>query len=393
MRPTGHIRERSSGSWELRYSLGTDPATGRRRVATTTVKGNRRAAEKELRRLLRTLDTGEHVDPSHMAVRQWLDHWLATIHTEVAPKTAERYSEIVHNFLIPGLGGHALLKLTPVHIQHAYSRWATSGRLDRKPGALSPRTRRHIHRILRTALARAVEQQVIARNPADAFRKRLPKVERRAMTTLTAEQSARLLDAIAHSRIYWPVLIALSTGMRRGEILALRWKNVDLERGSVRVTESLEQTKNGIRFKAPKTDRFRVIALPDYAIEELRRLKRQQAEELLAFGVRQTGDTLLCSRADGQPRTPLSLTYEFARFMRRLKELPYIRFHDLRHSHATQLLANGVHPKIVSERLGHASTAITMDLYSHVTDTMQSDAALRLDSAMRTAKSYPKNQG
>src|SRR5215471_11225105 len=103
MRPTGHIRERSSGSWELRYSLGTDPATGRRRVATTTVKGNRRAAEKELRRLLRTLDTGEHVDPSHMAVRQWLDHWLATIHTEVAPKTAERYSEIVHNFLIPGL--------------------------------------------------------------------------------------------------------------------------------------------------------------------------------------------------------------------------------------------------------------------------------------------------
>jgi len=390
MRPTGHIRERSSGSWELRYSLGTDPATGRRRVATTTVKGNRRAAEKELRRLLRTLDTGEHVDPSHMAVRQWLDHWLATIHTEVAPKTAERYSEIVHNFLIPGLGGHALLKLTPVHIQHAYSRWATSGRLDRKPGALSPRTRRHIHRILRTALARAVEQQVIARNPADAFRKRLPKVERRAMTTLTAEQSARLLDAIAHSRIYWPVLIALSTGMRRGEILALRWKNVDLERGSVRVTESLEQTKNGIRFKAPKTDRFRVIALPDYAIEELRRLKRQQAEELLAFGVRQTGDTLLCSRADGQPRTPLSLTYEFARFMRRLKELPYIRFHDLRHSHATQLLANGVHPKIVSERLGHASTAITMDLYSHVTDTMQRRAGQRVVDRAKAWRPRPE---
>jgi integrase len=339
----------------------------------------------------RTLDTGEHVDPTRMTVRQWLDHWLATVHTEVAPKTAERYGEIVHNFLIPGLGAHELLKLAPVHIQQAYSGWAIGGRLDGKPGALSPRTRRHIHRILRTALARAVEQQVIARNPADAFRKRLPKVERRAMITLTADQSAQLLEFIAHSRIYWPVLIALSTGMRRGEILALRWKNVDLERGSVRVMESLEQTKDAIRFKPPKTDRYRVIALPGYAIEELRRLKPQQAEKLLALGVRQTGDTLLCSRADGQPRTPLSLTYEFARFMRRLKELPCVRFHDLRHSHATQLLANGVHPKIVSERLGHASVAITLDLYSHVTDTMQSDAALRLDSAMSAAKNRLKS--
>ena len=391
MRPTGHIRQRSAGSFEIRYSLGTEPATGKRRMATTTVKGNRRAAEKELRRLLRTLDTGEHVDPTRMTVRQWLDHWLATVHTEVAPKTAERYGEIVHNFLIPGLGAHELLKLAPVHIQQAYSGWAIGGRLDGKPGALSPRTRRHIHRILRTALARAVEQQVIARNPADAFRKRLPKVERRAMITLTADQSAQLLEFIAHSRIYWPVLIALSTGMRRGEILALRWKNVDLERGSVRVMESLEQTKDAIRFKPPKTDRYRVIALPGYAIEELRRLKPQQAEKLLALGVRQTGDTLLCSRADGQPRTPLSLTYEFARFMRRLKELPCVRFHDLRHSHATQLLANGVHPKIVSERLGHASVAITLDLYSHVTDTMQSDAALRLDSAMSAAKNRLKS--
>jgi len=193
MRPTGHIRQRSAGSFEIRYTLGTDPATGKRRIATTTVKGNRRAAEKKLRRLLRTLDTGEHVDPTRMTVRQWLDHWLATIYTEVAPKTAERYGEIVHNFLIPGLGAQELLKLTPVHIQQAYSGWAIGGRLDGKPGGLSPRTRRHIHRILRTALARAVEQQVVARNPADAFRKRLPKVERRAMITLSADQSARLL--------------------------------------------------------------------------------------------------------------------------------------------------------------------------------------------------------
>ena len=231
-----------------------------------------------------------------------------------------------------------------------------------------------------------MEQQVIARNPADVFKKRLPKVERHIATTLTAEQSARLLQAIGHSRVYWPVLLALSTGMRRGEVLAVRWKNVDLDLGVLRVIESLEQTKTGIRFKAPKNGRHRAITLPHYAVDELRRLKREQAEALFAIGVRQTSDTLLCCRADGQPHQPLSLTYEFARFISRMTDMPHVRFHDLRHSHATQLLANGIHPKIASERLGHASIGITLDLYSHVTDTMQSEAATRLDLAMRVAK-------
>jgi integrase len=386
----GHIRQRSAGSWELRYDFGTDPATGKRRVATSTVRGNRKDAEVELRRLLRTLDTGAHIDPTRLSVGQWLEQWLETVRTEVSPKTHERYGEIVRNFLIPSLGNLALTKLKPTDIQRAYNTWVTGGRLDGRSGGLSPQTRRHIHRVLRTALARALEQEVIARNPADAFKKRLPKVDPRPMATLDADQSARLLEAIAHSRVYWPVLLALSTGMRRGEVLAVRWKNVDLDRATLRVMESLEQTKTGIRFKAPKTDRTRTITLPAYAVEELRRLRRQQAEDLPALGVRQTGETLLCARADGEPHQPLSLTYEFARFMGRMKDLPRVRFHDLRHSHPTQLLASGVHPKIASERLGHASVGITLDLYSHVTDTMQGDAALKLDSAMQVAKSRLK---
>jgi integrase len=325
--------------------------------------------------------------PERCSVKQWLEQWLETVRTEVSPKTHERYGEIVRNFLIPALGNYALTKLVPSHIQKAYNEWATGGRLDGKPGGLAPQTRRHIHRILRTALARAAEQQLLARNPADVFKKRLPKVERRELVTLTADQSAQLLEAIAHSRVYWPVLLALSTGMRRGEILAVRWKNVDLELGTLRVVESLEQTKTSIRFKAPKSGRHRAITLPGYAVEELRRLKREQAEALLALGVRQTSNTLLCCRSDGEPHQPLSLTYEFARFMGRMKDQPRVRFHDLRHSHATQLLASGVHPKIASERLGHASVGITLDLYSHVTDTMQGEAAAKLDSAMQVAKS------
>jgi integrase len=293
MRSTGHIRQRTPGSWELRYNLGRDPATGKRRMATTTVRGDRRAAEKELRRLLRALDTGEHVDPTRMLVREWLTAWLGAIREEVSPKTHERYSEIVANFLAPELGNLPIIKLAPVHISTAYARWATGGRRDGKPGGLSPQSRRHIHRILKAALERAVEQQLIARNPADVLARHLPKVERKEMVTLTAHQAAELLESIKRSRVYWPVLIALSTGMRRGEILALRWRNVDLERGIVRVVESLEQTKVALRFKAPKTEKARAIALPSFAVEELRRRKRQQAEELLAVGVRQSGETLV----------------------------------------------------------------------------------------------------
>ena len=386
MRPTGHIRERSPESWELRYSLGVDPATGRRRTVTTTVRGKRRDAEKELRRLLGMVDTGKHVDPTRMTLRTWLAKWLETVQQEVSPRTYERYGEIVKNFLIPALGNLALVKLAPSHIQEAYNRWAKGGRLDGKYGGLSPLTRRYIHVILKSALTRAVEQQLLARNPADAFKKRLPKVERKELVTLTAEGSERLLESIKGSRTYWPVMLALATGMRRGEILALRWKNVDLDRGVLRVVQSLEQTKTELRFKDTKTSRNRAITLPAFAIEELRRLKREQAEELLALGIRQTSETLVCCRADGEPLQPRSVTHQFILLRDRLKDLPRVRFHDIRHSHATQLLADGVHPKVAQERLGHSTITTTMDLYSHVTDTMQADAAARLDAAFEAAK-------
>jgi Phage integrase, N-terminal SAM-like domain len=140
MRRPGHIRQRSSGSFELRYSLGTDPATGKRRVAASTVKGNHRAAEKELRRLLRTLDTGEHVDPSRITVCEWLTTWLTAVREEVAPKSHERYAEIVRNFLAPALGNMPLHKLAPSHIQEAYNAWngGLARRQKRRPLLAQP---------------------------------------------------------------------------------------------------------------------------------------------------------------------------------------------------------------------------------------------------------------
>jgi integrase len=195
-----------------------------------------------------------------------------------------------------------------------------------------------------------------------------------------------LLAAIRHTRVYWPTLIALATGARRGEILALRWKNIGDDTGTVRIVESLEQTKSGLRFKPPKSGKPRAITLPSFALDELRRWRREQAEELLRLGVRQTADSLVCARADAEPMQPRSLTHEFTRLVSRVPDIPRVRFHDLRHSHATQLLLAGVHPKIAQERLGHSTIAITLDLYSHVTETMQEDAAARIDAAFRGAK-------
>src|SRR4051794_13976904 len=138
MRRTGHIRERSPGSFELRYSLGADPATGKRKIATSTVRGSRKDADRELRRLLRTLDTGEHIDPNRITVHEWLESWLNAIRQEIAPKSFERYSEIVRNYLIPAFGKLQLSKLARVHIQNAYSGWGAKGRPGGKRGALCP---------------------------------------------------------------------------------------------------------------------------------------------------------------------------------------------------------------------------------------------------------------
>jgi integrase len=317
-----------------------------------------------------------------MTVRRWLTQWLDTIQHEIAPRSLDRYSGIVNLHLIPGLGHLPITKLAPAHIQELYNRLAVGGRGDGRPGALAARSRRQVHRVLSAALRRAVEQQVIARNPCDLFRKRLPKVECREMVTLTSQQSVFLLDALRDDPMYWPVLIALATGARRGEALALRWRHLSLDRGTMRISESLEQTSRGLRFKPPKNNRSRVVVLPALAIEELRRRKKEQAEELLRCGVRQSQDTLLCARPDGEPMTPVLLTHRFTGLVAKLEGMPRLRFHDLRHTHATQLLLAGVHPRIAQERLGHSTVSLTLDLYSHVTVAMQEDAAAKINAAL-----------
>jgi integrase len=240
-----------------------------------------------------------------------------------------------------------------------------------------------MHRILKQALSVAVKWGVLTRNPADAVDP--PKVERKKMRALDSAETATLLDHFRPTRAFMPVLLAVMCGMRRGEIVALKWRDLDLARQQISVAASMEQTRAGVRMKETKSGKARTVALPSLVVEELSRYRIAQAEELLRVGIRQNDDGYVIAQEDGRPLQPNSVTHEFVRILGKLPNFPYLRFHDLRHSHATQLLTSGVHPKIAQERLGHSSIGITLDLYSHVLPGMQEDAAAKVDEAMRAA--------
>lgn len=214
------------------------------------------------------------------------------------------------------------------------------------------------------------------------------------MLAYDAAQTAELLEAFRPTRMFVPVLLAVMCGLRRGEILALRWRNVDLgdNRRSIAIVESAEQTKEGVRYKEPKSGKARTVALSRSVAEELRAHRARQAEEQLRLGVRPDADSFVVAQVDGSPLQPQSLTHEWVRLIGRT-DLPRIRFHDLRHSHASQMLASGVHPKIASERLGHSSVGITLDLYSHTLPGMQADAAEQVDAALQAAISARRSGG
>jgi integrase len=380
MRKPYHIRERSPGRWAIIFSERT-PGTYKRTRKWYSLKGTRKDAQIEAARLLTEREAGA-VDPKKMRLSQFLEQWLDYIKPRVSPKSHERYSEIVTKNIVPLLGDAIISKLEPMTIAKAYAKAETSGRRD-GTGGLSPRTVHHMHRILKSALAKAVLWGMLPRNPANAVDP--PKVERVTLKTYDLPETANLLEAMRETRMFVPTILAVLCGLRRGEICALRWRNVDLDARKLSIVESAEQTENGVRYKEPKSGRGRPVALSETVVEELRLHRIRQAQELLGFGVRLTDETMVASRAEGSALQPRSLTHEWVRLISRTP-LPRVRFHDLRHAHATHLLASGVHPKVASERLGHSKVGITLDLYSHVLPGMQEDAAARVDEALRLAQ-------
>jgi len=376
----GHIRQRGKQSWELKFDLGRDPITGKRTSRYVNFQGTKREAQAELNRLLNRRNEGTYVDPTKMSVAEYLEHWLSVdIDRRVSSKTAERYRGLVRHQIIPHLGNLPMRKLSAVHIEAAEADLQQCGCVKgSKAGqGLTARTVRHVHTTLSQALAHAVKTGVLFKNPAEQVKP--PRPAGREIVILSKAEVATVLKEAGS--LYLPVLVAVTTGMRRGELLGLRWSDIDLNSARLTVNQSLERLVGKTVFKSPKTRTSRrSITLPALTVEALTKHRAAQAAERLRLGLGKP--ELVFAHADGSPFNPVTLSKAFRKLISRTG-VRRITFHGLRHTHISHQLIDGVHIKVVSERAGHANVGITLGTYAAFIPNMQADAAAGVDRWLR----------
>ena len=377
-RSRGHIEKRGKNSYSIAISLGKDANTGKYKYQWTTVKGTKKETEKRLSELLHQLDNGTFIKPGKTTLAEYLERWLKDYAwPNLAPRTAEGYQYIVRSHLIPSLGQVPLTQLKPEHLQCLYSEKLSAGRFDGK-GGLSKRSVQYIHVTLHKALKNAVKLGMIGRNPADAVEPHRP--QHHEMQTMN-ESDIHIFLELAKSTPYYALFyLALFTGMRRSELLALRWCDVDLLLCQLSVTRTIHQLHNrDIIFQQTKTDKSRrMVSLSPSTAIVLREHRELQEKMRQSLGLTLTDEDLVFCQIDGKPLLPDSITHAWMKLARRTG-LRGIRLHDARHPHASLMLKQGIHPKIVQERLGHSSIQITLDTYSHVAPGLQQAAANRFD--------------
>jgi integrase len=391
---SGNITRRGAHSWRLKFeAAGPDPLTGKRGTRYVTVRGMKKDAQRELTRLLAEVENGTAVDPSRVTVAEYLREWLDT-GEGLSPKTLERYRQLADRQIIPLLGAVLLQRLRPAQIHDWHGKLLKAGGAEGRP--LSPRTVGHAHRVLHRALERATRLEIVSRNVAHPVPP--PKVEDVEVEILTAEQMSDVLAKLdgyggryGSLPLHPVVAMALGTGMRRGELCGLAWGTLDLDAATVRVERSMEETKAGLRFKAPKTRAGRrAISLPASVVEMLRGHRRRLIEQRLANGLGRLGaDDLVFPMADGSPYPPDKLSRDWGHAVRDRK-LPGVSFHALRHSHASALIAAGLDIVTISRRLGHASSAITLRVYAHIFSAGKDEAAaVAIEAAMGAGAKSP----
>jgi integrase len=369
---TGHVRRRSERSWEIKFDLGTDSLTGKRRIRYVAFKGTKRAAELELARLVSQNAAGEGVDPSKSTVAEFADRWERDWATaNVGPKTLERYRQLIRLYVKPNIGAVRIQKLRAVHLNELYSTLLRSG--GRNGSALSARSVGHVHRVLHRALGHAATWGVVAQNVASLVAP--PPVPDNEIEILTEEQIGTILRHLEGRTLRPIVSFLLGTGARRGEALALRWGDVDFQKNTVRIERSLEQTKGSIRIKSPKTKSGRRnVKISPWLAAELRAHRARQDERRLSFGLgRAPDETPVFAKWNGELRSPSRLSQDFAAAMDALKI--DCTLHGLRHTHVSQLIAAGLDVLTISRRIGHASPAITLNVYSHMFSNTDTRAA------------------
>jgi len=379
----GHIVQRSKGSYSLIIELGPHPETGKRQQKWITFKGNKRDAENELTKRLNEVNTGDFVDPSKVTVAEFFEQWLTVVAEQrVSRKTFDRYRSIVKQHVVPAFGRLLLQRLTALHIETHYSRLAKEGRKDGRKGGLSGQTILHHHRLLSEAFQKAVTWKLVKNNPTDGVE--APVVRPQEIVPIDETQAAWLLTVAEGTRPYIPIMLAIGLGLRRGEVLALRWSDVNWDRAVLMVSRSLEESTVGVAFKEPKGKRSREVALPTVVVEALLKHQTQQDgfRQLLGEGYQE--NDLICCVEDGSIWKPSAFTSTYRALLKRRK-LAGPNFHALRHAHASHLLKNGVDAKVISKRLGHARASFTMDVYAHLMPGQDGEAAKRTDAGLRKA--------
>lgn len=376
----GSIRKRKDGRWEGRYTAGHDPATGK--TIYKNVLGRTQAEVKE--KLKRAIEDSAKLDMSKVGqytVGQWMDVWFENYaKIKVRPSSHQTYRGYIENHIKPNIGSIPLNKLTSLELQMLYKKLLGNGRVERieskkQPKGLSAKTVRNINQIISSALNLAIEQKLILTNPADACA--LPKLEHREMKTLPVEQLTSFLREAKESGVFEMYYIELATGLRRGELLGLKWSDIDLEHGSLRVQRQIARIDGEIVEAPLKTkNAYRTLLLSADAIDVLKTQKKKCGTSPYVF-----------PSPTGGPISPDSVLHMLHRVLKRAG-LPKVRFHDLRHTFATLALQNGVDIKTVSGMLGHFSAGFTLDTYAHVTTAAQKEAANTMGSVLTAASTF-----
>jgi integrase len=367
----GSIRKRGDGRYEGTLSLGW---SGGKRVRKSFYGSTRAEVQARLLDAAQKLQNGVAPVGESLTLEAFLEGWLADIRPSIRPRTWQRYEQYVRLHLVPGLGKVKLARLTPDHLQRHYAERLASG--------LSAQSVVHMHRVLHQALARAVRFGQAQRNVAAMLLAQdLPKIAKHQMQALSVEQVRVLLAAAAHDRLEALYVLAVTTGMREGELLGLHWAEVNLDAGFLAVRYSLGRTpSNTLEIGETKTDKSRrAVYLTGPALDALRRHRARQVQERLLLGPDWPDLDLVFTNSLGKPINASNLLRRSYYPLLERAGLPRIRFHELRHTAATLLLGEKVDVKVVSEMLGHSETSITRDLYQHVTLSMQQDAVRAMD--------------
>ena len=386
----GSVRRRSKGSWEVCIDTGRDPGTGKRLRHFESVKGTKKVAQQRLAELLVSIEQGGYVKPKRITLGEWLGDWLnGYVKTNCSTRTLDGYHTIIRRHLVPNLGMIPLSQVQPQHIQQYYAHAVSEPGSDGK--GLSARSVLHIHRVLFQALNYAVRQGLLIRNPAQLVDP--PRAKKPKMKTLMPQEVSVLFNVAQDTRYYPVIYTAVKTGLRQAELLGLRWRDLDLDLASLSVIQVLYKRRGICQFKEPKSEhsRRRLGLSPSLALF-LREYRTERQAERLLLEKPLSEDDLVFSNVDGTPMDPGTLTHNFARIARRAS-LPGTRFHDLRHTFASLMLLAGIHPKIVSEALGHSSVAFTLDVYSHLVPGLQEAAGKRLDEILEPRLTETRNVG